>query len=201
MSGTPTAKNYSVSAINQGPGDLWIIGTPPSDTAQRLTLAPDGSPDSTAHPMSVCLGFTESGINFTMKQKIVDIAVDQMTAPVDAYLESDEAVIEAELSQQSADLLQQSLSTGVYSTASAYKQVTFGGISVVPNFCVAAISPKRIGTLLWVVSLLYRVSSKGGVQITYQRAKKSMHKVQFTGQADITRTAGRNIGVHYETLT
>ncbi|HEX4311882.1 MAG TPA: hypothetical protein VHZ25_17765 [Acidobacteriaceae bacterium] len=197
-----TAKGYDISAIHQGPGDLWIIGTPPTDTTQRLTLnATDGTPDATAHPASVCLGTTESGITFTIKVKAADIKVDQAEAPVDNYLEELDASIEAELSQQSVDLLQNALTTGVYSTASGYKQLTFGGISIVPSFAIAAITPKRTGTNLYIVSLLYKCNSKGGLTIMASRSKKSTHKVQFTGLADLARTVGRQIGVHYETLT
>ncbi|HWE50467.1 MAG TPA: hypothetical protein VG273_11780 [Bryobacteraceae bacterium] len=197
-----TAKGYDVTAIHQGPGDLWIIGTPPIDSAQRLTLtAADGTPDATAHPNSICLGTTEGGITFTNKVKLSDITVDQAEAPVDTYMDQMEATIEAELSQQSVDLLQNALTTGVYSTASAYKQVTFGGISIVPSVCVAAISPKRTGTNLWIVSMLFKVVSKGGITVMLSRSKKSTHKVQFGGLADLGRTAGRQIGIHYETLT
>jgi hypothetical protein len=199
----PTAKGYDITAIHQGPGDIWIIGGgPPSDSAQRLTLdEPSGTPDTTAHPASICLGTTESGITFTTKVKLSDITVDQAESPVDAYMDQLECTIEAELSQQSVDLLQNALTTGVYSTASGYKQLTFGGVSIVPNVCVAAITPKRTGTTLWIVSMLYKVVSKGGITIMSMRNKKSTHKIQFTGMSDLTRTAGRQIGVHYETLT
>jgi len=197
-----TAKGYDVTAIHQGPGDLWIIGTPPTDTAVRLTLdATTGTPDSVAHPASICLGTTESGITFTIKNKLTDIKVDQFEAPVDKYVDALDGMLEAELSQQSVDLLQQALSTGVYGTTSAYKQITFGGVSIPPSVCVAAISPKRTGSNLWIVSMLYKAMSVGGLQALASRAKKSMHKVQFEGLADITRTAGKQIGVHYETLT
>jgi hypothetical protein len=199
---TPTTKGYDVTAIHQGPGDIWIIGTPPTDSGQRLTLDPTtGTPDATAHPLSICLGTTESGVQFAVKTKIDPIKIDQAEAAVDAYLQELDATIDCELSQQSVHLLQNALSTGVYSTtALTFEQITFGGNSIVPTVCVAAISPKRTGTNLWIVSMLYKVYSAGGIQINMARAKKSMHKVQFNGLADLTRTAGRQIGIHYETL-
>lgn len=202
MPTSATAKGYDITAIHQGPGDLWIIGIPPTDTAQRLTLdTTTGTPDSTAHPLSICLGTTESGVQFAIKSKVTDIKVDQAEAAVDGYLDQLDGTIEAELSQQSVDLLQQALTTGMYSTAAGYKQLTFGGISIIPTVCVAAISPKRTGTNLWIVSMLYKVYAAGGITINMARAKKSTHKVQFNGLSDLSRTAGRQIGIHYETLT
>src|SRR5579859_6632177 len=102
-----TAKGYDVSQIHQGPGDIWIIGTPPTDTAVRLTLATDGTPDATAHPSSICLGTTESGVTLSIKDKMTPIKVDQFEAAVDTYLDAKDVMLEAELSQQGVDLLQQ----------------------------------------------------------------------------------------------
>lgn len=197
-----TAKNYDITTIHQGPGDLWIIGTPPTDTAVRLTLATDGTPDATAHPQSVCLGLTEAGVTFSIKTKPAPIKADQFEAPIDSYQDELDGMLEAELSQQSVDLLQNALTVGTYATvvSPGYKQLTFGGTSIIPTVCVAAIAPKRSGSGLFIVSMLYRASVVGGIQALMSRAKKSMHKIQFSGQSDISRTTGKQIGVHYETL-
>lgn len=181
-----------------------MLPTAPADSsAPQITLdLPSGTPDATTYPTAICLGTSEAGIDFTIKEKFNDISADQFDAPIDSYKESTEGMMEAELSQQSVDLLQYALGTAVYSTVASpgYKQLTFGGISVVPTLCVAAITPKRTGTNLYIVSVLFRVASKGGITIIEGRKKKSTHKIQFAGQADITRTAGRQIGVHYETI-
>ncbi len=195
-----TAKAYVPAAMNQGPGDIWIIGTPPSDSAQRLTLAADGTPDATAHPSSIHLGATTGPITFNLKNKAKDIMADQFDAPIDKFVEAVEGTLEAEMAQQSVDLLQQAFSTGVYSTGTGYKQLTFGGIAQVPSVCVAAIAPKRMGAGLFLVSLLYKVATTDGFTVTYGRAKQSAHKLTFHGMVDITRTAGRQIGVQYETI-
>ena len=204
MPTSASSKGYLVSSIHQGPGDLWIIpgGIADSAAPQLVLDLPSGTPDATTYPSAVCLGTTESGITFTIKEKFNDIAADQFDAPIDTYKEESSGMLEAELSQQSVDLLQQALSTGVYATVASpgYKQLTFGGVSIVPTICLAAITPKRTGTNLYIVSILFKAYSKGGLEVLMQRKKKSTHKVQFAGQADITRTAGRQIGVHYETI-
>jgi len=202
---TPTAKNYDITQIHQGPGDIWMIPqtVAPTDTAQILTLdLATGTPDSTAHAGAVCLGPTSGGITTTIKVKLSDITVDQAEAAVDTYMDTLESTIEAELTEQGISLMQQVLTTGVFSTqvSPGYNRLTYGGISVVPTACIAAISPKRTGTNLWVVSLLFKCASKGGITVMMDRAKKSTHKVQFSGMADLARTAGRQIGVQYETI-
>ncbi len=196
-----TAKGYDNSAIHMGPGDIWIVGTPPTDSTVRLTLATDGTPDATAHPSSVCLGLTKGGITTVVKTKTTADTVDQAEAPVNKYVDTVAASIEAELTQQSVDLLQQAMTTGVYGATSAYRQITFGGVSIVPTACVAAISPKRTGSGLWLVSVLYKADIEGLLNILMARNKQSTHKAVFNGQSDLTRSAGKQIGVHYETLT
>lgn len=201
MAATP--RNYDITQIHQGPGDIWVmpLTSAPSDSAQRLTLAADGSLDSVAHPTAVCLGLTEGAIAIAVKVKLSDIKADQFEAPIDTYMDSVDAEMSVTLEQQGVSLLQQVLSTGVYSTQASpgWNQLTAGGISIVPAVCVAAVTPKRTGSGLFVVSLLFRVASKGGVTISIGRAKNSSHKVQFAGQSDVTRTAGRQILNHYET--
>lgn len=194
-----TAKSYDVTQIRQGPGDLWVVGTAPDDTAVRLTLT-SLTPDATAHPSSVCLGLTKKEILTEIKQKITEITVDQADAPVDAYLEMTDAMISAEVTQQGLDLLQQAYNVGTYATASGYKQLTFGGIGTIPKVCVAAIQPKKEDLTKAVVTLLYRAIPVGGLQILMGRGAQSSHKIQFKGLADISRSAGKQIGVVYETI-
>jgi hypothetical protein len=199
-----TARNYDVTQIHQGPGDIWVIPVTvaPTDTAVRLTLATDGSPDSVAHAGAICCGLTEGGITFAIKQKFSDISVDQFDAPVDTYVDETEASIEATLAQQGVALLQNAYTTGVFSAqvSPGWNQITVGGTPIVPVACIAAISPKRTGTGLFVVSLLYQASAQGGLQALMARNKKSSHKVLFKGQSVPSRTAGKQIGVHYETI-
>jgi hypothetical protein len=195
-----TAKDFKVSEIHQGPGDLWVIGTPPDDTEQRLTLAADGTPDAIAHPMSIHLGAIASAITVSIQPKIEPIKLDQYDAAVDVFVSELDAKIEAEMAQSETQKLQRALGVATYSTAAGYKQITFGGTSVVPTFCVAAISPKRTDATKYIVGMLYRVSATGGIQITISRTKTSFYKVAFTGLCDLERAAGRQIGIVYETI-
>jgi hypothetical protein len=195
-----TTKGYSVSEIVQGPGDIWVIGTAPTDVNVRLTLASDGTPDATAHPGSVHLGAIQSAITTTVKPKLSMITLDQYDAPFGSYVDALAATIEAELAQTEAAKLQRMLGVGAYSTAAGYKQVTFGGLLTVPKTCIAVISPVRGFPNRYVVVVLYVAAATGGFTVTLGRAKSSMYKAKFEGLADFTRTPGQQVGVIYQTL-
>jgi hypothetical protein len=202
----PTARDYTPSEIQQGPANLWIVGTPPTDNGQRLTLAADLTPDAAAHPLSLGLGMMETAVTLTLTPKIEAIKVDQGDAPVAFYCVSLEAKIEATMSQMGFDKLMQALGLGsaAYSIDAggtpAWEQIVFGGSTQPAQFAVAAIAPKRSdGTKAWV-ACLYKVMSADGLTILVSRAKPAAYKVQFSGLADLARTAGRQTGIVYETV-
>ena len=195
-----TAKAYTPSEIIQGPGDLWVIGGVPSDANVRLTLASDGTPDATTHPGSVHLGAVQGAITTTVKPKLVAITADQFDCPVDAYVSELDAKVEGTMAQMEATKLQRAVGVGAYSTGSGYKQVTFGGVLTVPQFCLALISPSRANPNQYVISVLYVAVATGGFSVALGRAKAADYKASFTGLADVTRTAGKTIGVLYQTL-
>ena len=195
-----TVKGYAPSEIIQGPGDLWVIGTPPSDANVRITLASDGTPDATAHPGSIHLGAMAAAVTTTVKPKLVSITADQFDCPVDAYVSELDAKIDASMAQMEATKLQRAVGVGVYSTGAGYKQVTFGGVLTVPQMCLAVISPTRANPNQYVISLLYLAVATGGFSLALGRAKAADYKASFTGLSDPTRTAGKQIGVVYQTL-
>ncbi len=199
MSGV--AKNYVLTDIFQGPVDFWYIGAAPPDSAPRLTLASDGTPDSTAHPGSVHLGMVATAVTTGVKPKIEPIVVDQFDAPVDVYEGDLMASIGGELAQTTSAIFQYMLGSGVYSTGSGFDQLTFGGLlTTLPKPCFAAISPKRDNPNQYIVALLYMCVATGGFSVSMGRAKPSYWKFDVQGLADITRTAGQQVGVIYRTL-
>jgi len=186
--------------VHQGPGDLWIIDPAPDDTAIRLTLDTDGTPDVTAHGSSIHLGAIASAITFEATPEISDITLDQYEAPIAQFISKLGVKIQAELAQTEMQKMQKALGVGVYDTAAGYKELTFGGVTAIPEFCVAAISPKRTDPTLFIVAMLYKTTATGGIKLTISRNNPSFYTVEFTGQSDLTRTAGRQIGVVYETI-
>jgi hypothetical protein len=196
-----TTKDITPAEVHQGPGELWVIGTPPVDATPRLTLASDGTPDSATHGTCVHLGAIKSAITTAVKPKIGLIGLDQYEAEFDGYVTDLEATIEAEMAQTESAKLQRALGVGTYSTGSGYKQVTFGGNLAVPTACIAAISKKRVSGTKYIVATLFQAAAIGGFQVVFGRAKESSYKAKFQGLADLTRTAGKQLGVVHETLT
>jgi hypothetical protein len=203
-----TSKNYAPTQVQIGPGDVWIIGTAPTDTAIRLTLASNGTPDATAHPGSVHLGMLPGATTLNVKPKLAAMSADQFEISVDSLLTELEGKIETEISQLTSVLLSQLLGIGVYSTGTNanptagtnYAQLTFGGNFTVPKACVAIISPSRINSAYFNVVVLYLAYSAGGMKFSLGKTKAASVKATFAGLTDLTRTAGRMVGVIYSTL-
>jgi hypothetical protein len=199
--GTVTAKATAVADIQQGPCDLWLVSPAPVDGTARVTLAADLTPDSSAHAASKHLGAPSGETTITVQPKIEWIRIDQCDAPVGAYLSGLETSIEAEMTQAEVLKLSRALGVGSYSTDDAtYKQVTFGGGGTPEEFCIAAISPKRSAPTKALCGALFRVSSTEGLQIGMSRSKPGLYKVKFSGMVDAARTAGKQMGVVFETV-
>jgi len=199
-----TAKDINVIEKHQGPGDLWVITTPPVNATPRLTLASDGTPEKTAHGTCVHLGAIQSAITSMVKGKMAMIDLDQHDAPIDCYPTDLEASIEAEMAQTAAAKLQRALGVGVYSAPTGFKQTTFGGLLVVPTVCISAISPKRTAAAKHIVATLFSAVAVGGFSVSFGRAKTSTYKAKFVGLADLDATAARvvtkQVGCWHETL-
>lgn len=194
------AKDLQVSEIHQAPGDLWVIGTAPLDATPRLTLATDGTPEAAAHPGSVHLGATQSAITTMAKPVMAPIELDQHDGPFDSYATDLRSQLEAEMAQTEMAKLQRGIGVATYATGAGYKQVTFGGSLVVPTLCVAAISAKRTNALRHIVSMLFKAAAVGGFSVSFGRAASSKYKLTFLGLHDPVRTAGKQVGIVYETL-
>jgi hypothetical protein len=197
--GTPTVKDFNVAEIFQGPADIWAIDAP-SDADQRVLLdAATLTPDPAKHPNAVHLGMSSGAATFTVTPKIDLIKGDQFDGGVDAWVASLEAKIEAEMLQSAMDKLARALGVGTYSTqAGQYSQMTFGGTNQPPVLCVCMIGKKRTDPTKAAVCCLYRVNSADGVTWTAARSKTSTYKLTFSGQSDVTRTAGRQMGIYHE---
>jgi len=198
------AKNYVVNDIFQSMGSLWVIATPPTAAAVRLTLAPDGSPDSVTHGVCQCLGIVATSLATEVKPKIAGITADQYDAPVDAYETEMSATISGELAQFDGVKLATLLGVGNYYSG-AFEEVTFGGGLIVPTLCLAVISPSRVLPSQFVVSLLYYGAMTGGWEISMGRSKPGFYKFKLEGMynpsAATPYPAGGELGVIYRTLS
>jgi hypothetical protein len=197
-----SAKNYDVTHIQQNPGDAWIIPSPGivDSAAPQVGLFTDGTPLSTY--TAVNLGTFAGATTILSKPKFDDIKVDQADTAVAKYCTANDMSVELDLMQLDPTILQNALPYGVFATQASpgYNQLTFGGIGVVTPLCLAFISPKRGAPGKFVVAILFNAVGTGGFSAAIGRAKPTAVKVKFDGLADLTRGAGRQTGVFYETL-
>src|ERR1051325_1400354 len=91
-----TNPNWRVAARALGEGQLWANLAIPGAGA-RLTLATDGTPDSTANPNAIHLGATKSGAKLMVKPTRQDFNVDEFDTPIDSMITQLESAISAEL--------------------------------------------------------------------------------------------------------
>jgi len=204
---TPTPKNYDITHIQQGPGDLWILGAGGiilDSATPQVVQAADGTPDSNTYASAVHLGTTTGSMTIVATPKMEDIKVDQADGPVARYLTELEMSIEADLAQLDPAILQEGVPFATYSTVASpgYKQLAFGGLGgLIPPVCVCVIAQKRgVAAGKYVVSVLFNAHGTVGISTAIGRSKAASVKAQFKAITDLTRTAGRQMGVIYETL-
>jgi hypothetical protein len=119
------------------------------------------------------------------------------------YLTAEEMSIEADFVQLDPKIMQNLMPFCVFSTQATpgYNLLTFGDQPLpAVGQCVAFISPKRAVVGCFIVSVLFAAIGTLGLSTAIGRAKKSSYKGTFKGLTDPTRTAGRRIGLVYETL-
>ncbi len=186
--------------MQQGPGELWIIGGGVADSATpQITLHTDGTVDATLHPASFHFGSVEDGYAWKSVPKMEDIRADQFDGPLDRYVTEQEAGIEATLTQIDPAIIQKCSPYTAYAAGSGYKQVTGGGNLSLSSVCVALVVPKRTSAYHYI-AVLFKAHGTIGLEANFGRAKKSVFKASFKALTDPTRTAGRQMFCFYETV-
>jgi hypothetical protein len=204
MATTPSPRIYAAKHIQRGPADLWLNLTKPADGTHVITLHTDGSPDATTNANAAHAGLLSVPSVFTYTPKPDFEVVDQDTAAVVAFANTEEAVIEAEMSQlEFAKVMKYCLPGGTsIGDGAALDGVTLGlgGNIIMTPTCLAVIAPAADGVFKWAVALLYAAVPASAVKLSLGRTKSATYQVQFRGLSDLTRTAGDRIGSIYKTV-
>lgn len=201
MATTPTPRIYSAAQLQRGPSDLWLKLTAPADGTHIITLASDGTPDATTNPNAVHCGLLAVPSVLTYTPKPDFESVDQDMAPIAAFSNTEEVVIEATMSQLAFNkVLQHCMPAGAFSD-SAKEGITLGqgGDILLTPSCIAVIAPSSDPAYKWTVALLYKAVPASAVKIEIGRSKTASYQVQFKGLSDLTRTAGDRVGSVYKT--
>lgn len=190
-----TATNLDGSKIILGPGYLWADVAVPSAGA-RLTLDTDGTPDATANPDAKNLGLTRGGATVEFGLETQDFGSDELTSPHFSQIIGSPVSIKAELLQLTdfANVMKYVMPQGSYSTASGYKQITFGGKTSITTYSFALIANDVADATKQVIVHLYKAYNKSPFSFNITRKDQSSAQIELVGLSIATRAANDQTG-------
>ncbi|MGH9431171.1 MAG: hypothetical protein ACRD3T_06485 [Terriglobia bacterium] len=206
-----TATGWNVYAANAA-GAEKLQNASPLPIGQSWTeivtgLSTTGNappPANTAGPLFA--GAVTGASTVLWTPKVNTIAADQVTAPIDARLVSEEETIEAEVMETDYAKFKAYISNGLFSTGAdpglpsgyqTYEEISFGGLMIIPQMSVAVVSPRQEAPGKFVVSQLYNAYQAQALSMPFSREKPTTVKIKFSGLADPTRPVGDQVGKVY----
>jgi hypothetical protein len=191
-----TATNYDVLAIPQGViAQVWTGLAVPSAGA-RMTLATDGTPDATANPSAIHLGYTDAGLTITATETGQEFFADEVAAPIGTGLDSATVSISGTLLQVNDEDVMKVLAAniGTYSTAAGYKQFTLGFKTSLVTTSVAVIYPSPMDATKFAVFHLYSARNTAGFTFALGRKQRAGTPFTITGYATASRASADSLG-------
>jgi len=175
-----SATNYDILTIPQGViAQVWTGLAVPSAGA-RMSLFTDGTPDATANPSAIHLGYTDSGLTVSATESTTDFFVDELPAPSGSGLDSLTVSIAGTLVQVNDEDVMKVLGAnfGTYSTAAGYKQFQIGFKTSISYTSSAVIYPSPQDATKFAVFHLY--SSRNTSGFTFSLGRKTRAGTPFT---------------------
>lgn len=205
MAGTATNFDTTTIIVDRV-AQLWAgVATPGAGGRMTLAVDPGDSanktPDATANPSAIHLGFTREGckVNFASSETLH--YADEIDTPLFSTVEQTDASIEGELLQiMDEDVLQKlTTSFGTYATGSGYKEISIGKKTLVYTG-VALIWPTAQDVTKFAVAHLYQARNTAGLSFSISRKGMSGTPFKFQGYAIASRAAADRVGKYwYET--
>lgn len=210
---TPYAQDAQIFDSNGNIQEVLVAGTSGTPTAptwatQRGGVTADGT-GATAMQWK-CLGPNvpsgqwEGAVTVKMTDKTLDFTPDHTTLPTKSFLTGQEAEVDIALAETSGLLLNLAMASSQYTTgtdtgfpsgAQLYTELTAGGVVLVPDMCIAVVSPRPDypnppGPTKSEVFCGYRMKSKAGVTLAYDKNKVTLAKGTFNCLAVDSRAPG-----------
>lgn len=180
-------------------GQNWIL--PPAGLISGGSAPPSSN---SAGPLFA--GAVSGATTIVWTPKIEALSADQVAAPIDARLTSEEQSVEAEIMETDYAKLRAYLANGVFASGidaglpaglQNYEEISFGGLMQVPRMSVAIVSPRIEAPGKFVVSQLYSAYQAQALSMPFSREKATTVKVKFNGLADSSRPVGDQVGKVY----
>jgi hypothetical protein len=167
-------------------------------TAQWICLGP-----------TVAVGALEGEIQVTIEGKYDNITADQIRTPLDLFLVSETAKLEAQLKELNLQSFSRSVPNVAYVTgitdtrlpsgAQAIEEITMGGMSVIPKFSLVVASPKRLSAspARNIVATLYKAAAQTTASLGFTRTKETMWKATWESYAVTWRPTNDQVAKIY----
>jgi len=235
--GAVTSDGATVKWTNRGPAWIWKLSTAvvedqeirvattfnihrcivPGTTAASepawSTLYGGITQDGTAQWMclgpTAGVGATDGEIQVTLEGKFDEITADQIRTPLDQFLVSESAKIEATLKELNLEFFSRSVPNVAYASgitdthlpagAQSVEEITMGGMAVIPKMSLVIVSPKRLTSspAKNIVACLYKASAQTGAGLGFTRTKETMWKAAWGGYAVTWRPTNDQVAAIY----
>lgn len=171
--------------IIAAPANVWV--------AALATAFPeiDDAPGAGWFPM----GYTDGGVTVTHNQDIEELYVDQVQAPIKRRRTTESVTVEFSVAQLTIERYAKVLGKTAPAPSGTPAVVAIDldmGPDITP-FCMLVRGPSPYGE--WNMQYeLYSVSQSENPSVSYNREGLSSLSTSWAGNADITRTAGQQVG-------
>lgn len=197
---TPTPVNWQVTTVAKGPGQVWTKLAIPG-AGGKLVLADDGTPDATANPDAVHIGYTEAGSEFQTALTFLDFFVDEEQDPIIKQPDVSQSAITGNWAQiLNFDILEVMLPGATRADGAGFERITFGGNPAFSYYSTALIFPLEEDPALFGVFHLYKAINDPGLAGQIGRKKLAFAPFAFRGVAIPTRAAGDRTGAYWKQL-
>jgi len=152
------------------------------------------------------MGASEGAKTLTLGPKIEELTADEELGPIDARGTAEAHEIDAVLKESDFAKLKLAFTTAVFATgtdpnlpagAQNYEELSFGGVSNIPNHSIAVISPSRTATGKFVIAQLYKAYQSQAIKLAIQHGKETTYSVKFKGLTISDRPVGDKVGKIY----
>lgn len=168
-------------------------------------ITQDGTTEWQNYGPTLASGAADGVMTMEAAGKLLEVSADQYTAPVGQRLIGETAKITGTLRELNMQVITRALPNATYSSgtdvnlpagAQSYEEVTFGGLVIVPLFCVVILSPRPnfVNPYRYVAATLYKASPAGTGSWPFSLKKISDYKVDWAGNTITWRPNGDQIG-------
>jgi hypothetical protein len=206
---SPTILDQQVRDSNNNIQQVVIQGTtggsPPSWSSVFGAITQDGTTEWQCYGPTLASGAAEGAMTYEAAGKLLAVDADQYTAPIGQRLIGETAKISGTLRELNMTIISKSLPNATYgsgtdpnlpSGAQSYEEVSFGGLVIVPLFCIVILSPRPnfVNPYRYASATLLKAAPGGQGNWPFTLKKILDYKCAFEGNAITWRPAGYQIG-------